>query len=163
VRNLYAWYLYLINLGIVKTGIIGPHTRRLLLPLLVRSVFFLFICLTWGLKGNIFAVFSPLQPKARDSGRLGARSNYSMVPDVLTVRQMTWNGGRLRMKKYADTVCSIPAKFRVFPMIVEPRNVSKITQWRWELNLVTLFELVAECQGEARSKLFGARLRRPEP
>jgi len=33
--------------------------------------------------------------------------------------------------------------------------VSKITQWRWELNLVTLFELVAECQGEARSKLFG--------
>jgi len=118
-----AWYL--INLGIVKTGIIGPHTRRLLLPLLVRSVFFLFICLTWGLKGNIFAVFPPLQPKARDSGRLGVRSNYSMVPDVLTVRQMTWNGGRLRMKKYADTVCSIPAKFRVFPMIVERETCQK--------------------------------------
>jgi hypothetical protein len=41
----------------VKTGIIGPQVSTLVLPLLVRSVLFLFLCLSGGLKDRFFAVF----------------------------------------------------------------------------------------------------------
>ena len=54
----------LSDISTVRTGIIGPDSRTLELPLLVWSdSFFFFFCVKLGLRRSLFAVRSPPYPR----------------------------------------------------------------------------------------------------
>jgi len=64
VAGLYCDYLDRNEQTTVRTGIIGPDSRTLELPLLVWfGSFFFFFCLKLGLRRSLFAVRSPPYPR----------------------------------------------------------------------------------------------------
>ena len=69
------------------------------------------------------------------------------------MHQIIWNGDAL-----AGGVCSVQDEFEVFLVLVESRNISKITLLFGELNLFTPFELVAEHRSTPPFQIIGARV-----
>jgi len=76
----------------VRTGIIGPDSRTLELPLLVWSgSFFFFFCLKLGLRRSLFAVRSPPYPREGISNVL-ARGPIIPVSTVAVLSRVgIWN------------------------------------------------------------------------
>jgi len=85
----------------VRTGIIGPDSRTLELPLLVWSgYFFFFICLELGLKRPLFAVRSPPYPRE-------GISNVLARGPILPVSTVVYLEYSASLFAFYDMLCSL--------------------------------------------------------